>query len=62
MSTIIPTRMSPSIRKYYRVQELTLYNIITTVIKEYRASLTATDVINLSQISRDFSVMIPNTI
>jgi hypothetical protein len=59
---ITPTRMLPSIRKYYRFQELTLYNVITTVIKEYRDSLTATDVIHLSQINRDFSVMIPNTI
>jgi hypothetical protein len=35
---VTPTRMSPFIKKYYRVQELTLYNVITTVIKEYRAS------------------------
>ena len=27
-----PIRMKPSIKKYYRVQELTLYNVITTVI------------------------------
>ena len=32
---VTPTRMLPSIKKYYQVQELTLYNVITTVIKEY---------------------------
>jgi hypothetical protein len=26
-------RMKPSIKKYYRVEELTVYNVITTVIK-----------------------------
>ena len=29
--SVTPTLMSPSINKYYRVQELTLYNAITTV-------------------------------
>jgi hypothetical protein len=48
LDNVTPTRMSPSIKKYYRVQELTLYNVITTVIKEYRDRLTATDVIHLS--------------
>jgi len=57
-----PTCMSPSIKKYYQVQELMLYNVITTVIKEYRASFTSTDLQNLSSINRDFSRMIPNTI
>ena len=56
------TRMLPSIKKYYRVQESTLYNLITTVIKEYQASFTSTDLQNLSSIIRDFSRMIPNTI
>jgi hypothetical protein len=57
-----PTRMLPSIKKYYWVQELTLYNVITTVIKEYRASFTSTDLQNLSSINNDFSKMIPKTI
>jgi len=34
-NTITPTCMLQSIKKYYRVQELLLYNVITTVIKEY---------------------------
>jgi len=62
MNTITPTRMSPSIRKYYRVKELTLYNVITLVIKEHRDSFTSTDILNLSRINRDFSSMIPKTI
>ena len=62
MNTITPTCMLPSIRKYYQVKELTLYNVITLVIKEYRDSFTSTDIINLSRINRDFSSMIPKTI
>ena len=57
-----PTCMSPSIQKYYRVKELTLYNVITTVIKDYRASFTSKDLQNLSSIKREFSKMIPNKI
>ena len=41
---------------------MTLYNVITTVIKEYQTSLTPTDLQNLSSINRDFSRMMPNTI
>ena len=54
--------MSPSVRKYYWVQELTLYNVITMVIKEYWDSFDSTDVIFFSRINGDFSTMIPNTI
>ena len=49
-----PTCMLPSIKKYYRVKELTLYNVITTVIKEQRTSFTSTDLQNLSSINHDF--------
>jgi len=54
--------MSPSIKKYYQVQDMTLYNVITTVIKEYRTSFYSTDLHNLSSINHDFSKMIPNSI
>jgi hypothetical protein len=57
-----PACMSPSVKKYYWVQELTLYNIITTVIKEYWDSFDFTDLNNLSMVNGDFSIMIPNTI
>ena len=62
LDTVHPTRMLPSIRKYYQVKELTLYNVITTVIKEYQTSFTSTDLQNLSSINHNFSRMIPNTI
>ncbi len=56
------TRMLPSIKKYYRVIELTLYNVITMVIKEQRASFTSTDLQNLSSINSVFLKLIPKTI
>ena len=56
------TRMSPSIKKYYRVIELTLYNVITTVLKEQRASFTTTDIRNLASIDVIFSKLVPKTI
>jgi hypothetical protein len=58
----LSTRMKPSIKKYYRVVELTLYNVITTVIKEQRTSLTPTDLQNLASINHYFSRLIPKTI
>ena len=54
--------MRPSIKKYYRVEELTIYNVITTVIKEFRDSFDSADLINLSCINKDFLIMIKNTI
>ena len=62
MNTITPTCMLPSIKQYYWVKELTLYNVITLVIKEYWDTFTSTDIFNLSRIIRDFSSMIPKTI
>jgi hypothetical protein len=55
-------RMKPSINKYYRVEELTIYNVITTVIKEFRVSLNSADLISLSCANKDFLIMIKNTI
>jgi hypothetical protein len=52
--------MRPSSDKYYRVKELTLYNVITTVMKEYYSSFSRGDLLNLATINKDFSVMIPN--
>jgi hypothetical protein len=56
------TRMSPSIKKYYRVIELTLCNVITTVMKEQRASFTTTDIQNLASINIIFYKLVPKTI
>ena len=57
-----PPRMKASILKHYRVQELTIYNVITSVIKEFREDFTSTDLTNLCLVNKDFSKMIPSTI
>ena len=57
-----PVCMKHSIKKYYRVQELTLYRIITMVIKEFWDRFNPTNLINLSKINNKFSIIIPNTI
>ena len=46
--------MKPSITKYYRVEELTIYNVITTEIKEIRGSFGSADLISLSCTNKDF--------
>jgi len=53
-------RMRPSSNKYYPVKELTFYNVITTVVKEYYSSFSQRDLLNVAAINKDFSVMIPN--
>ena len=60
--TTLSTRMAPSIQKHYRVIELTLCNVITTVIREYRTSMTISDIQALSSTNRYFSRLIPKTI
>ena len=55
-------RMKPSIKKYYRVEELTIYNVITTVIREFLDSFSPADLVNLSCANKDFSIMIKNTV
>ena len=52
--------MPPSSNKYYRVKELTFYNVITTFLKEYYSSFSQRDLLNVAAINKDFSVMIPN--
>jgi hypothetical protein len=55
-------RMKPSIKKYYRVEELTIYNVVTTVIKELWDSFGPTNLLHLSCANKDFSIMIKNTV
>ena len=56
-------RMKSSTRKHYRVQELTIYKVITNILKEYWEDFTATNVTNLlCLVNKDFSSMIPKTI
>ncbi len=50
--------MKPSSDKYYRVKELTIYNVITIVIQEYTA-FSKTELSSFRLINTDFSKMIP---
>ncbi len=51
------TRMRPSLDKWYRVADLHLYNIITTIIKECRVSFSKEDISNLCLVNKDFANM-----
>ena len=55
------SRMRPSLDKWYRVEELYLYNVITTIIKECRASLSDQDLFNLRLVNKDFANIVPKT-
>jgi hypothetical protein len=55
------TRMRPSLNKWYRVEELFLYNVITTVIKESRVSLSDQDLFNFRMVNKDFANIVPKT-
>ena len=55
--------MKPSsIKKYYPVQELKLYNVITAVIKEFRDSFSTANLTNLLKIDKNFNAMMPKAI
>ena len=41
--------------KWYRVKELYLYNVITSIIKECRVSLYDQDLFNLRLVNKDFA-------
>ena len=51
--------MRPSLDKWYRVKELYLYNVITTIIKECLPSFTNQDLFNLCLVNKDFANIIP---
>jgi hypothetical protein len=53
--------MRPSLDKWYRVKELFLYDVITTIIKESRVSLSDQDLFNLCMVNKDFANIIPKT-
>ncbi len=53
--------MRPSLDKWYRVKELFLNNVITTVIKESRVSLSDQDLFNLRMVNKDFANIVPET-
>jgi hypothetical protein len=50
--------MKPSTHKYYRVNELMIYNVITIVIREYMA-FSKNKLLNIRLLNNDFAKMIP---
>ena len=50
--------MKPSTDKYYRIKDLTIYNVITIVIQEYMA-FSKDKLSSIRLINTDFSKMIP---
>ena len=56
------TRMRPSLDKHYRVQELTIYNVITTVLREFGSSFSRQDILSMILINKDFFKMIPKVL
>jgi hypothetical protein len=53
--------MRPSLNKWYRVKELFLQNVTTTVIKESRVSLSDQDHFYLCMVNKDFVTIVPKT-
>ncbi len=50
--------MKPSTDKYYRVKDLTIYNVITIVIQEYTA-FSKNELLSIHLTNTDFAKMIP---
>ncbi len=55
-------RMRPSLDKWYRVGDLHLYNVITTIIKECRVSFLNEDLSNLYLVNKDFGKIVPKVL
>jgi hypothetical protein len=55
-------RMRPSLDKWYRVGDLHLYNLITTIIKECRVSFSKEDISNLCLVNNDFANIVPKVL
>jgi hypothetical protein len=53
------SRMRPSLNKWYRVGDLHLYNVITTVIKECRVTFSKEDLSNLRLVNKDYAAIVP---
>ena len=59
MTTLQRTTMRPELTKQYRVADLDIYHVISTVVREHHISLMTRDLSNLRLINKDFSIMIP---
>ncbi len=56
------SRMRPSLDKWYRVGDLHLYNIITTIIKECQVTFSKEDITNLRLVNKDYAAIVPKVI
>ena len=56
------SRMRPSLDKWYRVGDLHLYNVITTIIKECRTTFSKEDLANLRLVNKDYAAIVPKVI
>ena len=56
------SRMRPSLDKWYRVGNLHLYNVITTIIKECRVTFSKEDLSNLWLVNKDYATIVPKVI
>ncbi len=54
--------MQPSLDKWYRVADVYLYNVITTVIKECRTAFSQEYLANLRLVCRVFANIVPKVI
>jgi hypothetical protein len=54
--------MRPSLNKLYQGGDLQLYNIITTIIKEYIVSFLNEDLSNLCLVNKDFENIVPKVL
>ncbi len=54
--------MRPSLKKWYRVGDLHLYNVITTIIKECRVTFSKEDLSNLRLVDIDYAAIVPKVI
>ena len=55
-------RMKASIKKSYRVKEITIYDVITIIIKTCISCFTPNDILSIRLMNRDFSTFIPKVI
>jgi hypothetical protein len=54
--------MRPSLDKWYRVGDLHLHNVITTIIKECRVIFLKEDLSNLRLANKDFANIVPKAL
>ncbi len=54
--------MRPSLDKWYPVGDLHFYNVVTTIIKEYRVSFLKEDISNLCLVIKDFTNIVPKVL